>query len=326
MITIITPSYNKAQYIKDTIDTVIAQTFQDWELIIVDDGSSDNSIEIISNHIKNEPRIKLFCRERLPKGGSTCRNIGLEKSKGNLIIFLDSDDVLSKQCLEHRFKIMVESPELDFAVFPMGTFFEKIGDSGSVWLPTDRNNLARFLRHELPWSIMQPIWKKSFLMVLNGFDERFPRLQDVELHTRALLESEMRYCVIEMSSPDCYYRICENRIIENYLIFLSKWVEGSSLFIKTMVEKIEEIGIEKHKRKRWLRGTVLAIINQLLYRERQHQLTNTESILLIEKTLSEPCLNKLISPIFLHLFILLTKMGLYRVKGFNFLYKNLISL
>ena len=91
LVSIITPMYNSEKYIRMTIESAINQTYNDWEMIIVDDCSSDNSPEIVSEYIKYDSRIK-YIRTDSNKGVSNARNIALKIAKGQFISFLDSDD------------------------------------------------------------------------------------------------------------------------------------------------------------------------------------------------------------------------------------------
>lgn len=105
-VSIIIPTYNRALLIGETLDSVIAQTYGNWECIVVDDGSYDNTEEIISSYCKKDQRIKFHHRPEIrKKGASACRNFGLEKSIGELIQFLDSDDLLAKNKLEEQLKL-----------------------------------------------------------------------------------------------------------------------------------------------------------------------------------------------------------------------------
>src|SRR5699024_6516366 len=105
-VSIICPLYNKERYLKETLESVLQQSYSDWELIIVDDGSTDQSIEICEDFMaqNSERVIKLYFRKDLKsnKGASVCRNIGIEKSEGAYIMFLDADDLLTKSCLRDR--------------------------------------------------------------------------------------------------------------------------------------------------------------------------------------------------------------------------------
>ena len=88
------PNFNKAIFLAETFNSVLKQTLTDWEIILVDDGSTDDSRDIIANFAAKDKRIKPVYREKQLNGGSVCRNIGIDNSKGEFIMFLDSDDLL----------------------------------------------------------------------------------------------------------------------------------------------------------------------------------------------------------------------------------------
>ena len=96
-VSIIIPNYNKGSFVKQTINSVISQDFGDWELIVVDDASIDNSLEVIRSICSNNLKCQVVTLEK-SHGGSYCRNVGLAKARGEFVIFLDSDDVLHPSC------------------------------------------------------------------------------------------------------------------------------------------------------------------------------------------------------------------------------------
>ena len=88
MISVITPTYNRADLISETIKSIINQSYKDWELILVDDGSTDNTLEVVETYLKDE-RISLYHRpQERPAGGNAARNYGFELSKGNYVKWL----------------------------------------------------------------------------------------------------------------------------------------------------------------------------------------------------------------------------------------------
>ncbi len=101
LVTIITPNYNTADFIGETIESVLAQTFDDWEMIIVDDASTDNSREIIQAYADKDKRIKpVFLKEN--GGQGKARNIATDLASGQYIAFLDSDDIWHPEKLERH--------------------------------------------------------------------------------------------------------------------------------------------------------------------------------------------------------------------------------
>ena len=105
LVSIITPSYNSARFINECVNSVLEQTYTNWELIIVDDASKDNSKELIRNIAKRDDRIKfVFLTKNIGVAGA--RNIALEMSDGRYIAFLDSDDLWKKEKLRTQIDFM----------------------------------------------------------------------------------------------------------------------------------------------------------------------------------------------------------------------------
>ncbi|MBQ4646380.1 MAG: glycosyltransferase family 2 protein [Candidatus Gastranaerophilales bacterium] len=98
---IITASYNYEDYIKETIESVINQTYSNWEMIIIDDGSKDNSVEVIQEYCKKDSRIKLLTHENHKnKGLIETIKLGIKNANNDWIVFLESDDTLASNYLE----------------------------------------------------------------------------------------------------------------------------------------------------------------------------------------------------------------------------------
>ena len=114
LISIITASYNYENYIKETIESVQAQTYKDWEMIIVDDGSTDNSVDVIKSYVEKDSRIKLFQHENCQnKGLCESLKLGITKSQGDWLIILESDDTIVNTYIEEKLKIINEN-KVDF--------------------------------------------------------------------------------------------------------------------------------------------------------------------------------------------------------------------
>lgn len=105
-VSIITPCYNAVPTISSTIDSVLSQTYSNWEMIIVDDSSTDNSADVIKQYASQDNRIKYF-KTTLPSGSpSLPRNIGIENASGKYIAFLDSDDIWMPDKLQKELDFM----------------------------------------------------------------------------------------------------------------------------------------------------------------------------------------------------------------------------
>lgn len=105
LVSIITPLYNSSAFIKQTIDSVLAQSYPHWEMIIVDDKSKDDSVQLIKQYIKDDPRIQLICLAH-NHGAAEARNIAIKRAKGEYIAFLDSDDLWLPTKLEEQVTFM----------------------------------------------------------------------------------------------------------------------------------------------------------------------------------------------------------------------------
>lgn len=126
MVSVIMPNYNSEQYISDAIESVLAQTYQDWEMLIVDDCSTDRSYEIIESYARKDSRIKAYRTERHCGSPGLPRNVAVGHARGRYIAFLDSDDQWMPEKLESQLRLF-ESADDAAVVF---SFYEKISESG----------------------------------------------------------------------------------------------------------------------------------------------------------------------------------------------------
>jgi glycosyltransferase involved in cell wall biosynthesis len=267
-VTVIIAAYNKAAFVAETIRSVQQQTSANFELLIIDDCSNDATVSIAKEFAENDSRIKLFAQTE-NRGANFCRNLGLKQAQGEYVIFLDADDLLAPHCLEERTALAATHPEANLFVFTMGVFYRKVGDDVHQWRPVASKPLQKFLSHDLPWSIMQPLWKRDLLLQLKGFDEDFDRMQDVELNTRALLHPTTKFFQ-EAGKPDCYYRIDANRKnFANYL-FMKRWITSAVKYFSKF------FNVVPHGERNRLYGTLYQVYTQLLLEFRKKQITEAE--------------------------------------------------
>ena len=108
LVSIITPSYNSAKFIAETIQSVQNQTHQNWEMIIVDDGSSDETESVVLSIIQNDNRIQ-FHKLSQNSGAAVARNTGIEKASGDYMTFIDADDIWFPTFIENNIKTIQET-------------------------------------------------------------------------------------------------------------------------------------------------------------------------------------------------------------------------
>ncbi|MBK8368417.1 MAG: glycosyltransferase family 2 protein [Bacteroidetes bacterium] len=120
MISIITPAYNAGNYIAETIESVLAQTYQNWELIIVDDGSTDNTADIVKSYL-TDARIQYFYQKNGKQGKA--RNLAISHSKGTYLAFLDADDLWIPKKMQLQMQV-IQTHNVD-VVFSQGWLFSE---------------------------------------------------------------------------------------------------------------------------------------------------------------------------------------------------------
>jgi len=272
---VIIPLYNREKLIRETIESIIKQSFVHFEVLIIDDGSTDNSPQLIKSFFQKDSRIRLFERpSNLPKGAPTCRNLGIEYAKGEYIIFLDSDDLLASFCLEQRVNFMEEHPGLDFAVFPQLLFYNIPGDSKRlVNIITDEDDITRFLKlargTDPPWINNSPIWRKKSLLKYNHrWNNNILGYQDIDFHLRALL-SDMKYKKVD-AQPDCFWRQHSGERVGIFFFSEEKSKSHEHLFISFASELFHR-GILTPKREEILHKCFFTLIEIYIVQQKFQQ-------------------------------------------------------
>ncbi|MCM2302637.1 MAG: glycosyltransferase [Flavobacteriaceae bacterium] len=190
-LSVIIPTYNRAHFISETLNSIIAQTYLNWECIIVDDYSSDNITQVVKPFLLDK-RFSYYKRPKnLMKGANSCRNYGFEKSKGDYIHWLDSDDIIHPDCYKTCLNILIEN-DFDFCRFEREVFFNNFDK-----IKLENNNAARdsflidilkfeqILTNEIPFNTCNVIWKKSSIGK-ERFNERIVYADEWEYYLRLI--------------------------------------------------------------------------------------------------------------------------------------------
>lgn len=188
LVSIIIPTYNRAHLIGETLDSILAQTYTNWECVIVDDGSEDDSEDVINQYLIKDDRFYFYKRPKtIVKGPCACRNYGYKKSKGELVCWFDSDDILVDDAIEKRVNFFKEDIDV---VIGKAEFFDS---DSKVILFRNRiessNLLEDYFVGKITFYVSGPLWSKKFLDE-NGlsFDEDLRYLDDWDFNLRALYE------------------------------------------------------------------------------------------------------------------------------------------
>lgn len=210
-ISVIIPIYNAEKYLQETIESVLGQTYQNWELILVNDGSTDNSAVICRSWCANDNRIKYI--ETKNQGACYARNKGIEDSKGEYIFFMDADDLLTPDCLQHlKDQLIIHSVDI---VSGNSQAFKKNKNYAPCTLHSnDVVDSVIMLNDVLTGRTIGSIWgklykKKSIENVL--FHDGLLLGQDINFLTRLFLEKK-NLKVFRDSHVVYRYRIVGNSI------------------------------------------------------------------------------------------------------------------
>ncbi|MGN7205207.1 glycosyltransferase family 2 protein [Pedobacter sp. SAFR-022] len=183
LVSIIIPVYNRADRVAATLDSLIAQTYTHFEIILVDDGSTDRSAEVIAPYLNT--RIKYYKQQNA--GAPAARNYGFSLANGELIVFFDSDDLMLPSRLEEQVKAMVSQQAQACAA---GFYVNMIG--GQQYLPVLPGKepiMDLFIKRKVLGSTQSWMFSKAMVAAVNGFDLSLSCRQDIDLTFRILQQN-----------------------------------------------------------------------------------------------------------------------------------------
>ena len=228
LVSIIIPTYNRAHLIGETLDSILIQTFKNWECIVVDDSSTDNTAEIIANYCKKDTRFQYQLRpENIPKGANACRNYGFELSKGDFINWFDDDDVLLENFLER--KVNSFSDETSFVICNGYFVNQKLNDRKSMVL---KQNIDLF-REVILWNQQlitnSILFRKEFLNNKILFNPNIHRGQEAEFFSRNFFRLPRNQFVVITDQLYLYRQHCESKTNKNKK-YIKKYKESEAYF------------------------------------------------------------------------------------------------
>jgi glycosyltransferase involved in cell wall biosynthesis len=205
-ISFICPNFNRADYVLQTLDSLRAQHDPRWEAVVVDDGSTDDSPAMIEAAAAVDSRIRFYRRSRQPKGACTCRNEAVTLAHGDLLIFLDTDDLVTPECARQRIAQMDDQPELDFAIFPATLFRDQPGDLNIWWnIDNGRPLLERQFHQDAICQGTGPVFRKESFLRVGGWDTSLALWQDIDLFFRMFIQG-YRYKICFDHPADLHIR------------------------------------------------------------------------------------------------------------------------
>ncbi|RXG26915.1 glycosyltransferase family 2 protein [Leeuwenhoekiella marinoflava] len=220
LVSIIIPTYNRAHLIGETLDSVLAQTYTNWECIVVDDGSTDETDKVLAGYVEKDSRFQYHHRPNdrpndRPKGANACRNYGFELSNGEYIQWFDSDDLMVNTKLEKQLNLLNKS-EFDFCVCNALRFDSKKHKELDIpeFELKSANNFSSYLRLEIIWLTSSPLWNRNLLKKFYSlFNEELQAAQEWEFYCR-ILNRFGNYAVV--NEPLIYLRQHNGSISSSY--------------------------------------------------------------------------------------------------------------
>ena len=215
------PVYNCAKYLDVAIESILSQTFREFEFIIVDDASTDSSGTIIKKHLKKDNRI-VFIPLKKHAGTSKVLNKGLSLSVGKYIVRMDADDYSYPDRLEKQFRFMESHKEVGVSGGAAEVCDEKLNRRYTRRYPVGDSELRKIIFLYSPFAHPATIWSKKLLEELNGYDENILLSQDAELYFRIGAKSKfanLKDVLIKLRMHDKSSSIAKNRLQEKYAIY-----------------------------------------------------------------------------------------------------------
>ena len=220
LLSVLMPVFNSERFVAEAIESILKQSFKDFEFLILDDASADNSLKIIKDFKKKDSRIKVFQNER-NLGVVESRNKLINLSKGKYIAWLDSDDIAFKSRFEIQIKFLENHPEIGMAgAYPI-IIDENSKKTGKWRFETDPQKLKIELFFHSPFLSSSVVIRKSCLPQ-NFYDSRFPVAEDFDL----------------------YSKISEHCEVANIPEILVKYRTNSKGLSKSNTEKMEQLSVQ----------------------------------------------------------------------------------
>ena len=210
-ISVIIPAYNTGQYIGRTLDSLANQTFNNFEIIVIDDNSTDDTVAVVKEHQLNDPRIILINNNQ-NLGPCISRNRGMEIARGKYVAILDSDDLSEPSRLAIQFKYLEENPKVTL----IGSQGIRIDENdrliGDINLSTDPSIIKYRLITENNLIHSSVFFRKNEIMSIGGYDKKYQGIEDFDLYSRLLKKN---FIILNLPQRLVFYRQRKGSILSS---------------------------------------------------------------------------------------------------------------
>lgn len=237
MISIIIPVYQAEKYIRRTVDSVLSQTYENWELVLVDDGSTDCSGLICDEYAMKDHRIKVF--HKTNGGQSSARNMGLCMARGEYVCFVDNDDIIVPEACEvlvrNMLKYQADISACSYKILNEQGKIESRGDSGIIALLDNKEGMRRFLSREIDIYVWTKLYRKSFLRDNGILFEEGRSDEDFLFNSKAFLCADK---TVQSDYPVYIYSVRENSTCRQFPKLQLKKYISDTLYRLNKIENI----------------------------------------------------------------------------------------
>jgi glycosyltransferase involved in cell wall biosynthesis len=235
-VTIVMPTFNRLPYVRAAVASVYAQTFEDWELIVIDDGSGEETRRFLGSPPDRRTSVVFHPRTGIP---AVIRNQGIARARGRYVAFLDSDDRWPPEKLQRQLTLMESAPARRWsytAVRRIDADGNEIHSRSVPWVPHSGWILEKVLRVDAQIATPTVMAELAFVRELGGFDEKMRFIEDYDLWSRMALLSE----VAVDTMPLAEVRSHQKQFTLDRIGSLSGWA--------SLYEKMEELVPTRHLR------------------------------------------------------------------------------
>lgn len=242
LISIIIPIFNSEKFIEETLKSIVAQTYTHWECILIDDGSTDNTVSIIKNYITTDNRFCFYNRpESLPKGANSCRNFGFDLSKGQFVNWFDSDDVMLETFLQDKIREVTDGVNL---VITSGFFTnETLETKKQIDLFLTTALFHDYVSWKLKVLTPSVLFRKSFLEGKELFSYKIKKGQEAEFFSRIFFNLAQTDYVI-VNKHTYLYRSHENSSTTQNQVYKKEFKESEAY---TLIENLKRAQLLNNK-------------------------------------------------------------------------------
>lgn len=244
LVSIIIPTFNRGYIIQETLNSVRSQSYKNWECIIVDDGSTDNTKEIVNDFLSTDVRFKFFERPiNITKGPSACRNFGFERSKGEYIQWFDSDDLMHPEklkiklefALKHKADVIIDKHSEDGLIDDVQHLQAECFTSEDFYI--------EYILGKRP-VITNDVMLKRTIIGGDRFDENLWKGEEYEFYSR-VFQQKLIYCFLDVALTRYRISVDSISIAPNQagsLIYLSKIMQQRHIQNNLIVERARRQG------------------------------------------------------------------------------------